>query len=312
MLTPVSGYSFSPLLMSMSEAFSYLFYTILHKSSERSSLIFGPGFNSSPPEVKNPGVFCGSATTFHNPAAGHHWPMPPPQTPGQSRASLGQSLMESLILSSGSWCAQGYVCVLQESISPVLCKFWQLYGGVNGDLLQEGLCHPQVCCTQPYPNLLHLEPLPLWQSTAHPYLHRRHSDTVLSQSVWGLWVLVHTRFVSALWASLVGIGFESKCEFAPSTVLLGLLLCPWTWAISSKSLQLHAAAAQVPTVLLGLLCPWTWGISSQPLQNRTAASPSANLIHKSLCCYLIMPCTRSQPKDFYSSSSLCLESSSSR
>ena len=31
---------------------------------------------------------------------------------------------------------------------PVLCKFWWLYGGVNGDLLQEGLCHTQVCCTQ--------------------------------------------------------------------------------------------------------------------------------------------------------------------
>ena len=31
---------------------------------------------------------------------------------------------------------------------PVLCKFWWLYGGVNGDLLQEGLRHTQVCCTQ--------------------------------------------------------------------------------------------------------------------------------------------------------------------
>ena len=31
---------------------------------------------------------------------------------------------------------------------PVLCKFWWLYGGVNGNLLQEGLCHAQVCCTQ--------------------------------------------------------------------------------------------------------------------------------------------------------------------
>ena len=31
---------------------------------------------------------------------------------------------------------------------PVLCKFWQLHGGVNGDLLQEGLCHNQVSCTQ--------------------------------------------------------------------------------------------------------------------------------------------------------------------
>ena len=31
---------------------------------------------------------------------------------------------------------------------PVLCKFWLLSVGVNGDLLQEGLCHTQVCCTQ--------------------------------------------------------------------------------------------------------------------------------------------------------------------
>ena len=31
---------------------------------------------------------------------------------------------------------------------PVLCKFWPLYGGANGGLLQEGLCHTQVCCTQ--------------------------------------------------------------------------------------------------------------------------------------------------------------------
>ena len=31
---------------------------------------------------------------------------------------------------------------------PVLCKFWQLYGGANGDLLQESLCHTQVYCTQ--------------------------------------------------------------------------------------------------------------------------------------------------------------------
>ena len=52
--------------MSMSEAFSPLYFnkTLLHKSSERSSLFSGPGWNSSPLEAKNPGVFCGSATTF--------------------------------------------------------------------------------------------------------------------------------------------------------------------------------------------------------------------------------------------------------
>ena len=31
---------------------------------------------------------------------------------------------------------------------PVLCKFSWRYGGVNGALLQEGLCHTLVCCTQ--------------------------------------------------------------------------------------------------------------------------------------------------------------------
>ena len=60
----------------------------------------------------------------------------------------GQSLVGSLLLSPGSQCAQGSVYALKESVSPVLWKFWWLSGGVNGDLLQEGLCRTQVCCTQ--------------------------------------------------------------------------------------------------------------------------------------------------------------------
>ena len=84
-----------------------------------------------------------------NPAAGHRPPTPLLETPGHSWASLGQSLVGSLLLFPGSWCRQGSVCALEESVFPVLCKFWQLYGEVNGDsLLQEGLCHTQVYCTQ--------------------------------------------------------------------------------------------------------------------------------------------------------------------
>ena len=46
---------------------------------------------------------------------------PPPthaslETPGHSRASLGQSLVGSLLLSPGSWCTR-FCCALQESIS---------------------------------------------------------------------------------------------------------------------------------------------------------------------------------------------------
>ena len=44
----------------------------------------------------------------------------------------------------------------------------------------------------PNPSLLHPEPLSLRQSTADPYLLRRHSNRVLSQSLWGLWFLMRT------------------------------------------------------------------------------------------------------------------------
>ena len=66
---------------------------------------------------------------------------------GHSQASLGQSLVGSLLLSPAPWCTQGSLCPPRVYF-PVLCKFWQLYGGVNGNLLQESLCHIQVCCTQ--------------------------------------------------------------------------------------------------------------------------------------------------------------------
>ena len=89
-----------------------------------------------------------AALSAPSPAAGHRQPVPLPETPGHSWASLGQSLVGSLLLSPGSWCAQGFVCAIQESVYPVLCKFWWLSGGVNGDLLQEGLCLSQVCCAQ--------------------------------------------------------------------------------------------------------------------------------------------------------------------
>ena len=76
-----------------------------------------------------------AAFSVSNPTIGHYRPMPPPETPGHSQASLGQSLVGSLLLSPGSWCTQGFLCALQESVSPVLCKFWWLYGCVNGNLL---------------------------------------------------------------------------------------------------------------------------------------------------------------------------------
>ena len=61
-----------------------------------------------------------TATSAPSPAAGCHRPMPPLETPGHSRASLGQSLVGSLILSPGSWCTQGFVCA-SKSLFPWSC-----------------------------------------------------------------------------------------------------------------------------------------------------------------------------------------------
>ena len=40
-------------------------------------------------------------------------------------------------------------CLCPPSVGfSVQCKFWWLYGEVNGNLLLEDLCHTQVCCAQ--------------------------------------------------------------------------------------------------------------------------------------------------------------------
>ena len=139
--------------------------------------------------------------------------------------SLGWSLVGSLLLSPGSWCTRFCLC-LQKSVSPVLCKFWQLSGGVNGDLLQEGLGNTQVCWTQsPAPAAGHC--WPTCTSTGDTQT-LRHSG--LAQCLWRL--LVCTRFCWVLRVSLAGTGFDSKCSFAPSTIFL---LFPLSQSLPSEN-----------------------------------------------------------------------------
>ena len=57
-------------------------------------------------------------------AVGHCQPTPVLEAPGHSAANLAQSLVGSLFLSPASWCIQGFCCALQESVSPVLWKFY--------------------------------------------------------------------------------------------------------------------------------------------------------------------------------------------
>ena len=189
----------------------------------------------------------GTATlSVPNPAAGHCRPAPQLETPGHSQASLGQSLVGSLLLYHGSWCAQDSVCVLQKSVSPVLCKFWWLYAGVHGDLLQEDLCHIQVCCTQ--------SPCPC----GSPLL--AHTSTVDTQTqfclrlcgvsgswyaqglfepserLWRVWGLI-LNVISPILPSCQGFSFALECGVSP---------------------QSHSSAAQPHLQSL----PSSWGFST--------------------------------------------------
>ena len=90
-----------------------------------------------------------------DPEAGHHTHA----SAGDSWTLTGKSGSVSCrVTAPFSWVLvpTGFCLCTLRVCFPVLCKFWPLYVGVNCDLLQEGLCHTQVCCTQsPCPTAVH-------------------------------------------------------------------------------------------------------------------------------------------------------------
>ena len=90
------------------------------------------------------------------------------ETPGHSWASLGQSLVGSLLLSPGSWCIEGSVCALPESISPVLYKFSWLYGGLMATSSKRAYAIPRSTAPRaPAPTAVHCWPIPPQQTPKH-------------------------------------------------------------------------------------------------------------------------------------------------
>ena len=69
---------------------------------------------------------------------------------GDSWILTGKSgLVSCGIIAPFSWILVHRVLFVPSRVYfPVLCKFWQLCGEINGDFLQEGLCHTHVCYTQ--------------------------------------------------------------------------------------------------------------------------------------------------------------------
>ena len=113
-----------------------------------------------------------------NPAAGHHPPMPPLETPGHSQASLDQSLVGSSFLLGP--CVHKVLFLPYKSLFPQSC--------VNSGGSMVGLMVKPSKRACAIPRSTALRALPLQQSTDDCYLDRRHSNTVLAQSLWSLWV----------------------------------------------------------------------------------------------------------------------------
>ena len=121
--------------------------------------------------------------------------------------------------------------LLWYSCSPV-CRSssWWVYGGANGDLLQDDLCHTsQVYGSQSSSPCD--KSLLTCASAGDTQTLKGRSGSVSSGGHCSFpWVLVHTRFCLCP-LSISGrceIWFDSKCNFTPPTVLLRHLLCPWT------------------------------------------------------------------------------------
>ena len=136
-----------------------------------------------------------------NPAAGHHWPTPLLETPGHSQASMDQSLVGSLLLSSESWCTQGpFVCALQDSVSLILCKFWWLYGGIMVTSSKRAYARPRSTAPRASaPAAGHCWPIPLQETFKHsfgsvsvrslgPGAHKFHLSPLSISGRYGFWL----------------------------------------------------------------------------------------------------------------------------
>ena len=86
------------------------------------------------------------------------------------------------------------------------------------------------------------------ESTADPYLHRRHSNTVLSQSPWGLWswctqsMFEPSEHVWRVWGLILSMNLPllPPCWGFSFALDVGYL---FTWGISSRGVSLVATPA---------------------------------------------------------------------
>ena len=200
-----------------------------------------------------------AALSAPDPAAGHCKPTPLPETPGHSEASLGQSLLGSLLLSLGPGVHKD-LFVLSKSLFPQSCvSSGSSMVGLMATSSKRAYAIPKSTAPRaPAPVAGHCWPI-LPQETF------KHSSG--SVSVRSLGSGVHKVFW-ALWASLASMEFDSRYDFALPTIFLGLLLCPWMWNIFLLGSNIF---------LLTVVNPWVviLEFSQEKMSSRPSTPPSS-------------------------------------
>ena len=104
-----------------------------------------------------------------DPATGHCQPTPLPENSGHSQASLGQSPLGSLLPSPGSWCAQGFVCVLQECVSQSCVSSGGNMVGLMETSSKRAYAMPRKSAAPkaPAPAAVHCWPIPMQETLKH-------------------------------------------------------------------------------------------------------------------------------------------------
>ena len=157
---------------------------------------------------------CIAALIAPNPAAGHCWLPPPPETSGHSQLwghcsfLLGSGVHKALFVPFKSLFSQSCVSSGGSMVWLMATSFRRAYATTR-----------YVVPRAPAPLAGHCWPTPLQETL-------KSSKAGLAQSLWGL--LVHTRFCLSPSSISGGYGVDSKCDFATPTILVELLLCPWT------------------------------------------------------------------------------------
>ena len=114
------------------------------------------------------------------------------------------------------------VCALQESVSQSCVSSGSSMVGLIVTSFKRAYAISRSAAPRvPIPELGHSWPIPLQEILRH------NSGSVF---VGSLGPGVHKVCLNP-WASVEGMGFDSKHDFTPPTVFLGLLICPWTWGI---------------------------------------------------------------------------------